>query len=322
MGCSAWLASDWAEMSERFQESLAILRSLGDRRGVAGVIWWFSVLAQGQGKAEEGERLARECLALFEELGVRNGGALYGLALALTLSGKYAEAHSLMEEYLAIVTDRGTRFDVDLVYSVYQSRIEIGLGLYEQARALAQRALEVGRDVRGWRNAGYTLCLLGSITLAEGAYEEAQSLLRESIAAYREIGMPDELGWALACAGYAARGLGQSALARRHLCEALRIGAEIRAFFPLITALTAVALLLADQGQIARAVELYACAMRSPYVAHSRWFQDVAGKQIAVAAASLSSEVAAAAQERGRARDLKVVAAELLTELMGGKSPQ
>ena len=53
---------------------------------------------------------------------------------------------------------------------------------------------------------------------------------------------------------------------------------------------------------------------------NSRWFEDVAGKQIA--AASLPSEVAAIAQERGRARDLKGVAAKPLTELTGEKSQQ
>jgi hypothetical protein len=72
---------------------------------------------------------------------------------------------------------------------------------------------------------------------------------------------------------------------------------------------------LADQGKTEQAVELYALASRYPYVANSRWFEDVAGRHIAAAAATLSPDVVAAAQERGRARDLDATVKELLAEL-------
>ena len=64
-----------------------------------------------------------------------------------------------------------------------------------------------------------------------------------------------------------------------------------------------------------RAVELYALASRYPFVANSRWFEDVAGKHIAAVAATLPPEVVAAAQERGKARDLWATAEEMLKEL-------
>jgi hypothetical protein len=79
--------------------------------------------------------------------------------------------------------------------------------------------------------------------------------------------------------------------------------------------LPAIALLLTDQGETEQAAELYALASRHPYVANSVWFQDVAGKHIAAAAESLPPEVVAAAQERGRARDIWQTARELLAEL-------
>ena len=82
-------------------------------------------------------------------------------------------------------------------------------------------------------------------------------------------------------------------------------------------ALPAMALVLADRGEIERAVELYALASRYPMVANSRWYEDVAGQHIAAVAATLPPDVVAAAQERGRARDLKATIAELLVELGG-----
>ena len=77
------------------------------------------------------------------------------------------------------------------------------------------------------------------------------------------------------------------------------------------------ALLLADQGDAERAIEIYALASHDPYVANSRWYEDVVGKHIAAAATTLPPEVVAAAHERGRERDLWETAADLLVELVG-----
>jgi hypothetical protein len=79
-----------------------------------------------------------------------------------------------------------------------------------------------------------------------------------------------------------------------------------------------VALLMAEQGQAERAVEIYALASRYPYVANSRWYEDLVGQRIAAVAATLPPEVVAAAQERGRARDLWTTVEELAVELGGG----
>ena len=140
-------------------------------------------------------------------------------------------------------------------------------------------------------------------------------MLKESVEVLSTIGQRDEVGWALAWLGYAARGLGERVEAREHLCQALRIAVELRGVFPLVFALPAVALLLSDGGDAERAVEIYALASRYPTVANSQWFEDVAGKHIAAAAATLPPDVVAAAEERGRARDLWATAQELLEEL-------
>jgi hypothetical protein len=85
----------------------------------------------------------------------------------------------------------------------------------------------------------------------------------------------------------------------------------------LLDALPAIAFFLAERGEAERSVELYALGSRYPYVANSRFFEDVAGKHIAAAATTLPPDVVAAAQERGRARDLEVTMKELLAELKG-----
>jgi hypothetical protein len=77
-------------------------------------------------------------------------------------------------------------------------------------------------------------------------------------------------------------------------------------------ALPAAALILADEGQHELAVEIYEMALRYPFVANSRWFHDVAGKEIQAVGATLPPEVVAAAKERGRARDVQATIDELI----------
>ena len=161
----------------------------------------------------------------------------------------------------------------------------------------------------------FGLFLLSWVALAEGAYAEADELLQESAVLFRELGQRDEVGQVRALSGYAALARGQRDQAQRCLHEALQIGAELRVFLPELFALPAVARLAAEQGQPERAVEVYALASRYPFVANSRWFEKVAARHIAAAAAELPPEVATAARERGRARDREATVVELLAEL-------
>jgi hypothetical protein len=94
--------------------------------------------------------------------------------------------------------------------------------------------------------------------------------------------------------------------------EALRTGIDLHIFFPAVFGLPLAALLLADEGRVERAVEVYAAASSQPWVDRSVWFQDVAGGHIAAAAQGLPAEVVAAARERGGGRDLWKTAKELV----------
>jgi tetratricopeptide (TPR) repeat protein len=156
---------------------------------------------------------------------------------------------------------------------------------------------------------------LGRLALAEGAYDEAADWLQQGLAIYESFGQHWSMGEMRATLAYVARGLGRRTQAREHLCAALRITAENRYRNAALQSLPTMALLLLDEGAPERAVELYAQVSRYPYVAHSRWFEDVAGREIAAAAQALPPEVAAAARERGRAGDLWATVEEALDEL-------
>ena len=94
----------------------------------------------------------------------------------------------------------------------------------------------------------------------------------------------------------------------------MHVGAELKAFLPLLFALLAAAWLAAVDGDPVRAIELYALASRYRFVSNSCWFEDVVGKYIQTTAKALPSDFVYAARKRGRALDLWEMAEACLQE--------
>ena len=161
--------------------------------------------------------------------------------------------------------------------------------------------------------------MLGSTALAMKAYADARTFYRKVIVIVRGVGQRDALSAHLVGLAAAYLGLGEQRQAQECIREALPLAAGARAVIVRVYALLGVALLRADQGEGEQAVELHALGSRYPEAASGRFFPDVFGAKIAAVAASLPPEVVAAAQERGRARDLGETIAELLAELDGGE---
>jgi tetratricopeptide (TPR) repeat protein len=316
LGDAAEFRGAYAEAMAALEESLEIFRALGDQEGTAWVTADLAWLAMDQGRFDEAERLARESRTRTQALGDPEGIGVGLLTLGVVLEsvGKFGEARSVLEECSLTFKELGYRSFVTSVEAV-QSSIKLHLGRYGEAREHAEEALSLARDRDLPFRAGYALLVLGSVALAQEAYAQARRLLREGLAVYQGIKMPAGVGWAHAALAYAARGLGQPAQMGHHLHQALRAVSETGDVPTLLWALPAAGLLLADQGAEEQAVELYALASRYGLVADSRWFEDVAGRHVTAIAASLPEDAVAAAEARGRARDLEATAEELLWKL-------
>jgi DNA-binding SARP family transcriptional activator/predicted ATPase len=317
----AWVArylgaSD--EARKRWQESLALRQALGDQQGIADSLGGLGSLALYQGRLDEGERLHRESTAMLQKMGNRAAAArgLAFLGTQLYWLGKLNESHSLLEESVALASELGLRSDLAL-WSTFLGNVKLFLGRYEGARAQGEMALALSRETGCPRGTATACRLLGLVALTKEAYAEAHGWLERGATLLQEIGFALDLALTLGLLAHAARGMGDIAGARGHLHEALRLVAETRQFMSSLFALPAAALLLADAGEVERAVELYALASRYGLVGNSQFFEDIAGRQIAAAAAELPAEVVAAAQARGRARDLEATVMELLEELEG-----
>jgi tetratricopeptide (TPR) repeat protein len=313
---AAWSLSDFGRAKRLRQESLEILRALGDQMGMATALMSLAWSAVQQGQIEEGARSLEDSLALAQKTGdsraIANG--LQNLGAAHLYLGQYAKAHSLLEQSLTLWHDLGSLRGLAEA-TIPLGRAKMHLGQYQQARSLGEKGLSICRETDFPRGLGGSFRLLGNVALAESAYADAQGWLLKGIALCRALDIEVDVRMTLAVLACAVRGLGQLPEARQYLGEALRKGFGVQRFWPCLYAVLMLSLVLADEGEVERAVELYALASRYPRVANSRWFEDVAGRHIATVAATLPPDVVAAARERGRARDLEATVEELLAEL-------
>jgi tetratricopeptide (TPR) repeat protein len=312
---------------EYLQRSLANFRELGDSRKIAENLLIFDWFFQRQGKFKEAERAARERLALFEMIGDRSAiadgqaelagclGALGDFYEAVRLAEKAIEIHQELEYF--------TEFFQDTKCLCFNM---LDLGNYQQASDLARHALEwcggrfstISDRLEGdseMRRIGIALTFQGMAMLALGNLSKAELFLQQSQTALKDV--PPESVTLLhhSSLGIASLKSNKPDRSKVHILNGLLKGMEIKSAIVLLYAISCAALFLANQGDLERAVEIYALAKRYPWIAKSQWYQDVIEAPLNTLTDSLLPEVIATAQQRGRERDLEETVQELITEL-------
>jgi tetratricopeptide (TPR) repeat protein len=311
----AWNLSTYNEARQFAEKSLTLHYELGDQRGIASSLDRLGLIVMFQGQLEESKRFLRESITIHQKSGDLNSvaSATGNLGSAYKFSGEFVQAIDLSEQAVAIYSDTGVRHCGLAHYQAQVGNTNMHLGRYKKVKTHIQSGLKLARELGDQRDIAMALGCLGDMLLAEEEYAEAQQKFQEGVTIYGTIGQRSELAWTLSGLSLAANSLGQISEAERHVFEALQIVSEIpAAVFVFEHTLGATAYLLASQGRQEQAVELYALASRYPYVANSRWFDDVIGQHTTAAAATLPPEVVEAAQTRGQARDLETTITELL----------
>jgi len=316
LGWTAEQVGNLGEAQALCERSLAIRQELGDRHGMAEAMLNLGIISWVQGHLGEAEHLLRESLGISRALDdwIRMAQTMKSLGEVLVRSGRYEDGLVSMESSVDIFEELVYAFGVSGVLP-FLAEAKVHLGRYGEAHADAlQGEMRAGEAKHRW-SVGFAKFVDGLAALAEGACHEALGLFQESVAAFEEVRHRENQGWVLGPLGLAARCTGETALARQCAVDALEIGTELGTFMPLIYGLPTAALLLADEGVIDRAVEVYACVSRHAFVTNSRWFEDVARRHLAEVAASLPPDAVSAARARGQERDLEAIARELLDDL-------
>lgn len=316
LGSVAHHAGSFEKAVDIYAECLDLNQKLGDPRGIANALIELGHNSLRQGEVETGQEYIQDGISILQQIGDRAGTARGYLELGRSCfwTGEFSKGDSLMMKSIPILEDLGMW--ERMVFST--TALSLGLsheGKYEDAISQATKGLSLAKEMNARREIALAHFLIGKAYLGQRKFERSLESLQKSVIRYQKIDQKDELSWALALIFFARRGLNQPLDMDENLVSVLRISMEIQGYFPVLCSLCGFALHCLDQGDIQIAVELIATIGCYPVVAKSAWFEDIAGREIALAAEVLPAEVILAAQKRGWVRDIWGTAKELLVEI-------
>jgi tetratricopeptide (TPR) repeat protein len=316
LGENARCRSDWDEADQILEECLDIQTTLGDSMGIARALLALGWVARAQGKLRESERLIRKGCEILTEVGgwVNDRLALMANGVSHIYLGDYDDALSSLQSAVCILEYQVSK------PSLAHATIMLGLclthlGLYDEAYETGKRGFADYEELGAWLAFQHAQMNLSWMALGVESYREAESLARKASAGYRAEGFQERTAISLSLLGFALLKLGKVGESRKHALQALKIAVKYRTIMPLLLGLTLIALLLLDDDDVERALELYSLASEEPKVANSKWWHDAVGSHIDAAAATLPSEIVEAARSRGRSLEFWQTGADLLDEL-------
>jgi len=312
----AWGLGQFPRSTEYHEASLAIARELGDLQGIARSVSGLCRAASTSGRAEYAMELARGNLDVLRALDDKAelAAGLYILAITHMLGGRAGEAIPWLEESVAIKQD-----DLGLPAGREISMLSWAWtlsGNYKAAHRLAVQAQPLLCASGSQRLVAWGQFVLGCISVALTAYDEAGQLLTEGVRSCRLLNQRMDLAWGLSVLAYVRCAQGSVDRAEPLVMEALPIGFDIGSPQAQAFALVGSSLIALHRGDVLRSVELYALAStRSACPENCAWFWDVAKQYIDAAATSLPATQVAASEERGRALDVRATVSGLVEAL-------
>jgi predicted ATPase/transcriptional regulator with XRE-family HTH domain len=256
---------DQPEAAARYgRASLALRESCGDARGAAHTLQLMSRICIAGGELDEALMLAHRCRAMFEQLSDRAGVAkgLRQLGITLYWHGRFAEALPLAERSLAIYHDFGLSNEIGVVQALI-SLLRTALGQAEGAEEDARLAIALHQQHPGALAEDHAA--LGFALLVQGRDQEAEAVLRTSVALHQQLGR-SPVPQAAPLLALCLRQRQAREEARELLAVTLRRAGEQQVFMPSILGLASAALLLADGGDTARAAEIAALVAGFPVI--------------------------------------------------------
>ncbi|MFN8495844.1 MAG: BTAD domain-containing putative transcriptional regulator [Caldilineaceae bacterium] len=313
--------SDYPTAIRLLEESLALGQQLGDRKSMAHTLCYLGNAYANLGDLTKASELSAQSVALSQALGDRLGAAdsMGRMAGTLAYRGHLAESAALFEQAAAIYQALGARHAYALETHLL-SWLNTNLGQYDLARRQNRTANLIWQEYGHRHGLALSALGLGGIELALANFEQARLLLVESAALFAEVQQRDEQAIAFGILAAALCGLGRHAEAHGCVQQALQLALTVNAFAPLLFALDAYALILAQAGEMSKAVEIHTLVAQHSYLKDSCWRQDCYSRYIDLLVAALTVDERDAAIARGMAGDIQATASSVLAVLRRDKS--
>jgi predicted ATPase/Tfp pilus assembly protein PilF/DNA-binding XRE family transcriptional regulator len=209
------------------EESLTLLRKIGDKFGMAQCLDLLDWLKEIEGDSDQVKALLQENLALRKEIGDKDGLAnvIARLGRMAFLQGDLSRSVTIYEESLALYHEVGNDWSGSYVLAdlalVFQAQ-----GDYGKATQILEEALVLARDLGDKYSGNQFLYRLGGVAQSQGDYERATRMYEESLILAREIGEPHTIANNLQALGNIALSQGDYSQASRQFEAELSLAQE------------------------------------------------------------------------------------------------
>ncbi len=183
------LTGDYPAAAQALQEAFRVCRDLDARHGQANALFGLARVWRLTGDYPAAAQALDEALGLYRDLGNRVGqaNALSDLAKVWRLTGDYLAAVRDLEEAQAIYREIGNRSAegeaLNEAGTLYRTRGDI-----DRARFYHQQALDLARETRIAWDEAHSLAGLGRCALAGDDAAQAETLLRQALEIFQNIG--------------------------------------------------------------------------------------------------------------------------------------
>lgn len=303
----AYHALQWGKYQdvERYAgRRLDLCRELGDRRGLCQSLHTLGTTAIYTGDFEKAHDLLEQSFTLFQELGdvAQQAGTINHLGFLLLQMGHFGDARDAYGKQIVMLRDRGLFFGEPVAMASFSLSME---GAYEEAYAMAKEATL--RTDLSPPDVAHLDWAKGAALLGLARQEEALRWLESSATTF------EQLAQITVIAGVSALLL-MADLSRARVRQAVNLAREADSFLAHILTVPAVALYYLEQGEVEKAVELYALASRHRFVTNSAFYEDLVGRTFSEATAALPEDESKAAKARGAQRELAPTIVKLAAE--------
>lgn len=201
-GIFASRQGDYENAKKPLEESLALSRDLGDKRGCASALTSLGIIAWAQGENALAEKMYRESLALFHELGddQRVAKVLSNLGNLTLSQGNYAASQRYSEESVAVSRKLGDKLGLAYALNNLGVIMEIHGDLAGAHRAY-EESVAISKEHGEKMAFGYSLNGLAHVMLLQNDLAAARRYYLESLTAMQQVG--DKRGIAYCLEGFA-----------------------------------------------------------------------------------------------------------------------